>query len=154
MNWYIREPQGLIKGDYPFSQKYKRLIGAEETRVFALTQDEGMKPENISGMFSEILNEVQDILGDLKECKYLVITEKTNELDGWNEWSDYLLDNSRDIKGVWYWDGLLATAEKADLHLLIQPESDGMDIVIYLSGDKASDGYNQLVSWFGRRQSK
>lgn len=136
--WYIREPSGEINDDYPFDNSFKKNFKAKKVFTITLSQDDGMNPEVIGPKLSQILSALGEKIKNYHDQRYTLEFERDKKTyDKYTDFSDALLDEANNIETPWYWDGTRGLIESREVSLLVQPETDGMDIAIYIAGDDA-----------------
>lgn len=149
-HWRIREPIGKIKDNYPFDGSYKKLLGQSNYYVFAITQYEGMQPKIVSQALSQLLAHIAQTSQSGHFQYKIIVGNKSFEYATFLEFTKTLIQHASNIQTPWYWDDIHGIIELGENSILIQPESDGMDIVIYISGKYSKETFFNLTSWFSK----
>jgi hypothetical protein len=139
--WYLREPSGLITRHYPFDRSYREVFKDEKVLAFVLTQDVGMQPSMIRTMVQAVLRE---LAAESFEEFFWHEGKEAWQLDSMTDLTEKLLKASGNAESAWYWDETSALLKGKELSVLLQPESDGMDIALYMQGEKAETTFESL----------
>ena len=144
--WNIRMPYGKITSEYPFDDSYKKILGNRGVIVFALTQEEGMRPDLIAPQVERILGQIRSAINDESKKTLIMKGKEKIETDSVENFTEKLKSYADDLQSAWYWDGVKGVINSSQVDVLIQPESDGMEIAVYTSGIKADKLVNYLES--------
>lgn len=137
-DWYIREPSGEVSDDYPFDDSFKKYLKEKKVFVIAVSQEQGMRPEAIGIKLSHVLMALNERIKGYRSQHYTVIIDREKKsYERFSDFADVLKGEASKIETPWYWDGVKGLIESREASLLIQAETDGMDIAIYIAGDDA-----------------
>lgn len=141
--WRVRNPRGLVsRKEYGFDDFAWEHLNSNELYVLALTSDVGMDPNKIAPRVKSVID---SLLGVLQELNEKPITKETNLKQNDDISKVELDDLAKSIESPWYWDGVFLKVTSPGSVIIVQPESDGTEIGIYMAGKAAASIYENIA---------
>jgi hypothetical protein len=143
-NWKIREEVGKIeKKNYGFDTFAWKHFDTGTLYVASISYWDAIDSAEINAKARSIINKI---------CEAMDITPVTLIIKSKKPQSELSVDErdvskiAEDLNSAWYSDELYVEAQGVDCKAIVQPEGDGADICIYISGDEAEKVFNKVHS--------
>ncbi len=143
----FRLPAGKIsKIDYQFDQTAWDYFGTDEDlHCLVAISGDAMEPRSVKETADLMLAGLQKALvASSSDWAGNWIAFERNQENAGEPLDAALTDAILNLESPWYWDGLLFASSAPGIKILLQPESDGIDVALYLSGEKATQVFNSL----------